>query len=898
MRWLYRLVFRARFDRQLEAELRHHIEEDAARLVAEGEGPEEARRLALARFGGLEPIKERARDARGTRWLEDLVRDARYALRLMRRSPVFTLAAVGSLAIGLGANIAIFSVVDALLLRSLPVRAPEELYFLEKGVDADAPNQRFSYPLLRDLQQQIPQVQFAGSSSSATLQLTIDGAAELAGGQLVSGNWFDVLGLRPPPGRLLTAADDMEGRPPVVVLSDAFWARRFGSDPAVAGRSIRVNGQPATIVGVAPRGFDGLIVGTPIRLWATTAQQQPLRVAGNASNNNADSRRPWIGQHGMQWLAVVARVPAGLDPEGVVPQLAGPLRHSNEVVFGDDAPEDRERRLRERAWLVPGARGLSPLRAAFADALWVLMATVALVLLVACASLASLLLARNTARARELTVRLAIGARSGRLVRQLLTESVLLSALGGAAGLVFARWAAPVLPRLALGAPSTASPLNLPLDGRLLAFAIGASLLTGVLFGLAPALRWSRPGVHDALRPSARVVGGRQGFARGLVVAQVALALMLLVGAALFVRTFRNYLSVDAGFDRERVVTARFDPRLAAIDETRLPALYERLLEEAGRLPGVRSATLAVVGGATGAARISSVVIEGYEPVPGEDPSVHEDYVGPRYFETVGMPIRRGRDFTDRDDVDAPEVAIVNETMARRYFGDRDPLGRRFGYGGDRLQFEIVGVVADARVNGLREAPPPMAYFPLRQSPQEYARNLYVRAAGSPEAVRGGLRAAVAAAEPNLAVREVVTLAELTMRSVATERLISSLVSAFSGLALVVACLGLYGTLSYSVARRTKEIGVRLALGAPPSLVRRQILRESALLVALGCLVGLAIVPLLARAVATLLFGLSPYDLPTFAGATVTLVVVALAASAVPAWRASRVDPLDALRTE
>jgi predicted permease len=547
---------------------------------------------------------------------------------------------------------------------------------------------------------------------------------------------------------------------------------------------------------------------------------------------------------------------------------------------------------------MPGAQGLSPLRVAFSDALWVLMATVALVLLVACANLASLLLARNAARARELSVRLAIGARRGRLVRQLLTESLLLAALGGTAGLLLARWAAPMLPRLALSAPPTSSPLDLPLDGRLLAFALAVSLVTGVLFGLAPALRWSRAGAYDALRFSARVVGGRQLFARGLVLAQVGLALVLLVFATLFTRTFQNYLSLDAGFERERVVTARFDPRLAAIPEDRLPALYDRLLAEAGRLPGVRSTTIAAIGATTGAARISSVTVEGYQPQPGEDPTVHEDFVGPAYFETIALPIRRGRDFTERDDARAPLVAIVNETMARRYFGDRDPIGRRFGYSSDRLQFEVVGVAADALVNGLREQTPPMAYYPLRQTPGAAAGNLYVRAAGSAEAARAGLRAAVAAAEPNLAVREVVTLAELASRTVARERLMSNLVSAFSALAVIVACLGLYGTLSYSVARRTNEIGVRLALGAAPSQVRRLVLRESLLLVAIGCAVGLGAVLPLAPLVSSLLFGLSPYDVPTMAGVTAALLAVGLLASAAPAWRASRVDPLTALRTE
>jgi predicted permease len=329
-----------------------------------------------------------------------------------------------------------------------------------------------------------------------------------------------------------------------------------------------------------------------------------------------------------------------------------------------------------------------------------------------------------------------------------------------------------------------------------------------------------------------------------------------------------------------------------------MPALYVRLLDEAGRIPGARSATLAVVGHATGAARISSISAEGHIPKPGEEPSVHEDGVGPRYFETVAMPLRHGRDFTERDDARAPSVAIINETMAREFFGQTNAVGKRFGYSSDNLQFEIVGVVADARVNGLREAVPPMAYHPLAQTPRDVARNLYVRVTGSPDAARAALRAAVTAAEPSLAVREVVTLAELVTRSVARERLVSSLVGAFSGLAVIVACLGLYGTLSYSVTRRRNEIGVRLALGATPSQVRWLVLRESSLLVAAGCAIGLLVLQPLAGSMATLLFELSPRDPATLAMATAALVGVGLLASAAPAWRASRVDPLTALRSE
>jgi predicted permease len=897
MHWFPRFGRRDDSDRQLDDELQTHIDEDATRLEAEGLTAAEARRVALARFGGLQAIREQTREVRRTRWLDDLVRDLRYAARLMRRSPIFTAAAVGSLAIGIGANTAIFSIVDALVLRALPVAAPHELHVLERGLPGEPPNHRFSYPMLRELQTAVPKASFAGSSWPVTFQLTVDGASELVGGQLVSGNWFEVLGLRAQAGRLLTPADDAAGRPPVVVISDAYWTRRFGRDPAIAGRDVLLNGVPVTIAGIAPRDFHGLVIGTPLRLWAPAWMQHPLRVTANASNHNSDSSEPWSGQPGIRWLSIVARLPPAVAPQAVEAPISALLRQNNEAIFGRDEPDAEARWRRERAWIVGGSHGISPLRQLFSGPLWMLMATVALVLLVSCANLASLLLARHAARVRELTVRLALGAARARLMRQLLTESLLLAALGGLAGLLLARWTAPILPRLALSAPPGSMPLDLPLDWRLFAFAAGTSLLTGALVGLAPALRWSRPALHDSLRPSHRVVGGRQAFARALVVVQVALALVLVVGAALFGRTFRNYLAIDVGFDREQVVTARINPRLAAIDEARLPGLYDRLLQEVARLPGVRGATIAVVGAATGSTRVSTVVVQGFESQGREDSRVHEDFVGPRYFQTIGIPIRRGRDFTTRDDERATPVAIVNETMARQYFGDRDPIGRRFGYSVDN-EFEIVGVVADARVNGLRQAPPAMAYFPLTQYPDEYAYNLYVRVAETAGGIHDALRGAIARVEPTVAVREVVTLAELSSRSVALERLISSLMSTFGVIAVVIACLGLFGTLSYSVARRTGEIGVRLALGADPAAVRWMVLRESIALVALGCAAGLVAVLALVRFVSALLFGVSPYDPLTLGIATVAVVLVSFVASAVPAWRASRVDPLAALRAE
>ena len=895
MGWLRRLVYRTRLERELDAELRHHLEEDIRRLEGEGVPSGEARRRALAAFGGVEPIKEQARDARGTRWLDDLARDLRYATRLMRRSPVFTLAAVGSLAVGIGANTAIFSVIDALVLRPLPIARPAELFFLERS-GLDEPLYRFSHPRLSAFGRDVPDARFAGMSATSRVQVVVDESAELVIGQLVTGSWFDVTGITPQAGTFFSAADDQGSGHPVVVLSDGYWTRRFGRDPAIVGKTLRVNGQALTVVGIAPRDFAGLTVGERIDLWAPTAQQQSLRYYSNASMIDSDDKKPWIEQDGIQWLTAIARVPVS-SVAAAEAQTAALYRRVLEEQLKSATPEERAIRLREHLTFVPGARGLSPLRDTFTVPLRILMATVALVLLVACANLANLLLARNAARARELTVRLAIGARRGRLVRQLLTESLVISLAGGALGVAIARWGGQVLLRLA-STGSSPIPLSLPMDGRLLVFSAAVSIATGLLFGLAPAIRWSRADLQSVLRGSGRVMGGTQRFGKGLVIVQVALALVLLIGATLFARTFRNYLALDPGFDHEHVVSARIDPRLAGIMEDQLPAMNDRLLEQARRIPGIRSATLAMNGPATGAMRVSTVFAQGHIPEVGRDEAVQEDFVGPAYFETVATPIVRGRDFNDRDDARAPKVAIINEAMARHYFPGQDPIGKRYGYSEDNLNFEIVGVVADARVNGLRRPAPPLGYHPLKQHPHEYVRNVYVRAAGAVDPLRGALRAAVAAADPNLAVREVVTLAELTERSIVRERLVSNLVGTFSLLAVAVACLGLYGMVSYSVARRTNELGVRLALGATAGRVRWLVLRESCLLVAIGCAVGLAAVWPLLQYVGSLLYGLSPRDPVSLIAATSALLVVGLLAAIVPAWRASRVDPLKALRIE
>ncbi|HKW02385.1 MAG TPA: ABC transporter permease [Vicinamibacterales bacterium] len=901
MGWLSRLLGRERLERELDAELAHHVSEEARRLEREGVAADDARRQALARFGGIEPIKEQARDARGTRWIEDLSRDVRYAFRMMRRSPMFTAAAVVSLAVGIGANAAIFSISDALLLRPLDVTRPNELWFVNRAGFA-SPNYRLSYPSLMHLQVAVPDVQFAASAAANRIQIDREGGAELALGQLVSGNWFDVLGVSAAAGRVLGMNDaPSPGTAPVAVLSYDFWTREYGNDPRAVGSTIRVNGLPLTIVGVAEKNFAGVSVGTRVDLWAPVTIQQELRSRGNASIDNADGSKPWVTQEGVAWLTVVARVPASVNVAEAGARIAGYWK--TEVEDRADMVKDtaqRNFRLREHAELVPGARGLSNLRDSFSQPLVVLMVTVAAVLLIACANLASLLLARSTARGKEFALRLSLGAGRGRIVRQLLTESLTLSLIGGIVGLGVAQLGGQGLLVLA-SSGSRAIPLDLPVDWRLLAFTAAVSIVTGVLFGLGPAIRSARPSLVEPLKAGTRVVGaerkGALSFGKVLIALQVALSFALLVGALLFLRTFQNLLGVDTGFDRSEVVVAGIDPMLSGVTPGQLPDLYAKLIERGRAIPGGTAAALALSGPVSGSARTSSISVDAEPMRVGKDADVREEYVTTEYFRTVGMQVLRGRSFTSDDRDGHPSVCVVNQSMAKHFFGDVDPIGHHIGYG-NPTDVEVVGVVRDARVDGPKDEAPWMVFYPIAQSQGEFARFMFVRVTGPVEAAKASLRSGILSVNPNLAVREVTTLAVMNERMVSTDRLISRMTGMFGLLAVGVACLGLYGTVAYSVVRRTNEIGVRMALGASRGGVGWLVLRETLVLVAAGGLLGLIVVWPLLKFLRSLLYGISPYDPVALASAAVGLLVAGALAGAIPAWRASRVDPLTALRAE
>jgi predicted permease len=910
-RSLVRSLFgRARLERDMADEFRFHCERHIEDLTRAGVPPTEAARRVRLEFGAGEAYKDDCRQVRGLRFFDECGQDLRYAFRALKSNPGFAAVAVLSLALGIGANTAIFSLLDAVLLKSLPVARPGELSLLNSD-GATMRSGTFSYPLFQRFRDAAPAANtLIAMSRIAPLNTLAPGERESvpASGQLVSGEYFSTLGVYPELGRLLTSEDNriVDGHP-VAVISHGFWQRRFGGSPAVLGQRIQLNGSSFTIVGVASGVFSGVWVDAPVDLWLPLMMQHTVRYAQHYSANNAQADRPWTPQDGIIWLDVVLR--ANSEQSSRLRTILNTTFQQNVALRAqrDAGAEERRLFLDQHLSFRPFGHGFSNLRSDFAAPLWALMAMVAVVLLIACANIANLLLARSAARQREIAVRLSIGASRARLIRQLLTESTLVAALGGAAGIATAHWVSAFLARLALGHQSEAVLPAFGLDLRVLGFAAALSIATGILFGLAPAFRTTRVQLSDALKAGSRSVfsGSRVGGMRPLVALQVALSLALLVGAGLFARSLRNLMQIDPGFDREHVLSVWIDPQIAGYPRDRLPGLYQRLTERIEAVPGVRSASISSCGLASGCgAFMDGINISGYQRRPGEQVLLQINVVGPKYFTTVGIPVVAGRALDARDTERAPKVAVINEAMARRYFANRSPLGERFGYvkttggpGNPPPAAEIVGVVRDARVTNVRDAAVPMAYY-ARQQSKDYSNNIDVRAAGDPRWIAGEVRKAVHDADPNLPLNRVATMTEQISDNVNMDRLVAYLTSAFGILALALASVGLYGVMSYAVARRTAELGIRMALGAHPSQVLWMVLRESLVLVALGVVVGLPLVFAASRFLKGMLFGLAPSDSTTVVSAALVLVFVAAVASYLPALRASRIEPTVALRYE
>jgi macrolide transport system ATP-binding/permease protein len=899
LRSLWRnLRYRDRVDGDLDNEVRAVFDLLVDEKTRAGLSLEQARRAATIELGRVDSITQQVREARAGASIDAVAKDVRYGARMLRANPGFTLVVVLSLAAGIGANSAIFSVANALLFRTLPVPEPHQLHTVRYQSRLPvAP--RVSYPFFDKLRAGFPAPDGLAAMSRVTGMRMSFGSEEpqTARGQLVSGEYFGVLGLRPQLGRLITADDNREmGGHPVTVISDAFWRLRFNAAPDAIGKDITFNGTRFTVVGVAPPGFAGVWLESPVDAWLPLMMQADVRYVQNFSAENADMLKPWVPQDGLRWLELMLRAdrPDGQEAAALNAVFRPLLLQEVDRI---DNPEQRKLTLDRSLALAPFAHGSSTLRAQFRTPLFALMAMVALLLLIACANTANLLLARAASRQREMAIRLSIGAGRARVMSQLLIESLMLGTLAAVVGLAIAPLASELLVRMTMGVTTGPLPFSVGVDLRVLGFTAIITVLTSILFGFAPAWRATDLSLGEALKAGGRTMhsGARLSLSKMLVVAQVALSLLLAVGAGLFLRSFGNLASLPLGYE-QHVIWASINPSVGGYQVAELPALYQRIVERVEALPGVDSATIAMCGLMTGCrSSADGVVIAGYASQPGEQVIVQENRVGPRYFHTVGMEMAAGRDFDARDIGSDARIAIVNEAMVRKYFKDRDPLGQRFG--GDTADIEIVGVVRDARVNTVREAATPMAFYPINSTPS-YVGTMHVRTSGDPLSTAEAIRKALREAEPKLPVARVTTITELASDTLRQDRLIARLTTVLGALALGLACLGLYGLMSYAVKQRTAELGIRFALGAPRPSVLWMVFRESLLLMIAGLAIGIPLVMVAARLVGTLLFDVSPSDPTIVVGGMLLLLVVGAAASYLPAWRASRVDPLTALRTE
>jgi predicted permease len=886
---------RAEFEREMQDEMGIHLELYQADLRRSGLSEEEARRRAVAEFGSMAARKDECREAVGLRLLDELRGDVSYAFRLLQRSPAFTLVALLSLGLGIGANTAIFSLIDTVLVKTLPVQDPQHLFFVDNSGGKSGGSSGPPYPCFERLRDHNRFLSGIAAFSERRFKVTIDGVPERVRGQYASGSYFELLGVRAIHGRLLSPGDDAEpgrGGPdgPVAVISDAFWTRRFARDPSVVGKNIQIGTQWVTIVGVTPPGFFGLQIGMPVDITV------PMMLV----EQGLQSKQSW-------WLSVIAR----LAPDATVEQARADLEALWDTYLTEVGMPREKRGYFSGLVLVPAARGANELRRTYSEPLLIVMGIVGVVLLIGCANVANLLLARATARQNEMAVRLAIGASRGRLIRQLLTEGVVLVSLGAAAGLLFARWGASFLVAVLAG-PAERVVLEPRFDLRVLGFTAGVSIATALLFSLAPALRATH---IDAAKPGSVVRSTPQNrLGRALVVVQVTLSVLLLCGAALFVRTLHNLNGVGSGFDHDGILTMQVEatvpgrtvtPKTPAefrADHARLGAIWRGFMERVREVPGVSSAGVAAgMSPLSGRIRGVKVAIDGPAPGPEKDRGIRINQVTYRYFETIGIRLLAGRSFTPRDQSGSLRVAILNETAARAFFGKESPLGRKVNFPGQRVedQFEIVGIVADARYQDLRTPDQPMVYVPLEQAIDPITNAvLFVRGAGDVIRLVPSIRASVAETVPGGFVSGIATIEQQVKMSLVRERMLALLATFFAALALLLACIGLYGVMAYRVVRRTREIGIRIAIGARQQSVVWMMVRETLLLVTIGATLGTLASLGLNRFIATQLFGVTPRDPAAIAVALSVLGCVTLIAGYVPARHASRIDPVKALRAE
>ena len=825
--------------------------------------------------------------------------DLRYALRGFRKSPLFTLVALASLALGIGANTAIFSLMDQALLRSLPVKHPEQLVlFSAAGPRRGMVNTSygdiytFSYPMYRDFRDGSQVFSGVLARYPDSFSMSWHEQTERIRGDLVSGNYFALLGVSAAIGRTITADDDrVAGAHPVVVLSYGFWKRRFGADPAILNQTIMLNAHSMTIVGIAQAGFQGVGVGESPDIFAPITMRDTL----SPLFKDLQNRRS-------MWLNIFGRLKPGVSPRQAEEALNVFWKPILEMEAKDInlSQRVREQFLNRHLSLLAGARGISAASPQAGAALTILMAMVGLLLLIACANVANLLIARATARRREISIRLAIGAGRAQLIRQLLLESLLLALGGGLLGLLFAGWTGEALLGFLPNDPSMLGFSSQP-DGRVLLFALALSLLTGILFGIVPALEGTKTELAAALKDQASaVVGGPAGhlrFRKGLVVTQVGLSLVLLIGAGLFARSLYNLRNVDAGFRTDHLVSFSVQPSLNGYSQERMRQLFERIQDNLGRVPGMRAASMSEVMLLSGDSETTSLGIEGYQAKDDQDMVAFQNKVGPGYFATLGVPLLVGREFTKADQPNSHRVVVVNERFSKHFFGDENPLGRRIRFRRDQDAAEIVGVVRDGKITSLREKPQRVVYLPYTQAQIGYM-TFYARTMQDPAAAAQMLRDQVRREDPDLPIFNLTTMERQLDESMFLDRLVAALSAGFGTLATLLAAVGLYGVMAFMVARRTREIGIRMALGAGRREVLRLVMKEVVTLAAVG--IGIAIVASLAmgRLVQSQLLGVSARDPGVMLAAVAALAVVALLAGLIPALRATRVDPLSALRYE
>ena len=875
--------------------------------------------------------------------LENLLQDIRFALRTFLKNPGFALIAIVTLALGIGANTAIFTILDTVLLRTLPVPNPRELVVL---TDPDAhgtsngseSNNRSllaysEFEFLRDHNEVFSGI-FAADSALAELQVTIPNATsspsklpasspnsadsanqpasavhDSARVRLVSGDYFHTLGIQPVIGHAFgPEVDRTRDAFPVALISYGYWGRRFNLDPQIIGRKIEIDKTSFEIIGVTPAGFFGEAVGEQPDVWVPATMQAAIYPGTDLLTAFPDGN---IDQH--MWLQVMARLKAGVSVTQATAGINVALQRyiSSASVLQTLTSEQRKEYSKQQIVLHTGGRGASTVREGFGEPLKLLMALVGLVLLIACANLANLLLARGAARQREFAVRLSIGASRTRLIRQLLTESFLLAFLGAGAGLFLAQWADALLLRMVSGTGPFMIQLSLSPDARVLAFAFAVAVLTAMLFGLAPALRATRIDLSPVLKSgttgsTAEALHRRFPVAKILIVAQVALSLVLLVAAGLFVHSLERLSQVKLGYNSSRLLVFAVRPAPAGYKGVAVPLLFQDLLDKFKAVPGVSSVTLSGDGLFSHVDAGDPIAVEGYTPKPGEQMSSRMDHVGPDYFSVVGIPILRGRGILAQDSAPpggkGPRVAVINQAFAKKFFPSSDPIGKRVTdtYPGDPPDPSVVvGVVADSKHNSLREDIQPRVYVPMFNPLWPQTGTFYeIRTAADPAAVSSALRAVVHDTNSAIPEVEVHTMPELVQDSLHSDYFVARLASAFGLLAIVLAGVGLYGIMAFTVARRTRDIGIRMTLGASPSLILRQVLRETLTLMLIGIAVGIPIALGGTRLIRSMLFGLGAVDPIALAAACIILAAIAAGASYIPARRASRVDPMVALRYE